>query len=57
MINVKDIAITTDSTCDLPQRFIDENDITVVPLTVLLDDTVYRDGVDIKPDEIGRAHV
>lgn len=52
MINIKDIAITTDSTCDLPQRFIDENDITVVPLTVLLDDTVYRDGVDIKPDDV-----
>lgn len=52
MVNVKDIAITTDSTCDLPQRFIDENDITVVPLTVLLDDTVYRDGVDIKPDDV-----
>ncbi|MDO4364986.1 MAG: DegV family protein, partial [Clostridia bacterium] len=43
MTNVKDIAITTDSTCDLPQRFIDENNITVVPLTVLLGDTVYRD--------------
>ncbi len=52
MVNVKNIAITTDSTCDLPQRFIDENDITVVPLTVLLDDTVYRDGVDIKPDDV-----
>lgn len=52
MINVKDIAITTDSTCDLPQRFIDENDITVVPLTVLLGDMVYRDGVDIKPDDV-----
>ncbi|MFR2017225.1 MAG: DegV family protein [Eubacterium sp.] len=52
MINVKDIEITTDSTCDLPQRFIDENDITVVPLTVLLGDTVYRDGVDIKPDDV-----
>lgn len=52
MNNVKDIAITTDSTCDLPQRLIDENDITVVPLTVLLGDTVYRDGVDIKPDDV-----
>lgn len=52
MTNAKDIAITTDSTCDLPQRFIDENDITVVPLTVLLGDTVYRDGVDIKPDDV-----
>ena len=36
----------------MPQRFIDENDITVVPLTVLLGDTVYRDGVDIKPDDV-----
>lgn len=52
MIDIKDIAITTDSTCDLPQRFIDENDITVVPLTVLLGDTVYRDGADIKPDDV-----
>ena len=52
MTDIKDIAITTDSTCDLPQRFIDENDITVVPLTVLLGDTVYRDGVDIKPDDV-----
>lgn len=52
MIDIKDIAITTDSTCDLPQKFIDENDITVVPLTVLLGDTVYRDGVDIKPDDV-----
>ena len=52
MIDIKDIEITTDSTCDLPQRFIDENDITVVPLTVLLGDTVYRDGVDIKPDDV-----
>lgn len=52
MIDIKDIAITTDSTCDLPQRFIDENDITVVPLTVLLGDTVYCDGVDIKPDDV-----
>jgi len=39
-------------TLPVPQRFIDENDITVVPLTVLLGDTVYRDGVDIKPDDV-----
>lgn len=52
MTNIKDIAVTTDSTCDLPQRFVDENNITVVPLTVLLGENVYRDGVDIKPDDI-----
>lgn len=52
MTNIKDIAITTDSTCDLPQELIEENEITVIPLTVLLGDSVYRDGVDIKPDDI-----
>ncbi len=52
MANIKDITITTDSTCDLPQRFIDENNIIVIPLTVLLGDTVYRDGVDIRPSDI-----
>lgn len=52
MTDFKDIAITTDSTCDLPQNLIEENEITVVPLTILLGDSVYRDGVDIKPDDI-----
>lgn len=52
MTNIKDIAITTDSTCDLPQELIEENEITVIPLTVLLGDSVYRDGVDIKPADI-----
>lgn len=52
MTNFKDIAITTDSTCDLPQELIEENEITVIPLTILLGDSVYRDGVDIKPDDI-----
>lgn len=52
MTNIKNIAITTDSTCDLPQELIEENEITVIPLTVLLGDSVYRDGVDIKPADI-----
>lgn len=52
MENKYNIAITTDSTCDLPQELIEENEITVIPLTVLLGDEVYRDGVDIKPQDI-----
>ena len=52
MTNINNIAITTDSTCDLPQELIEENEITVIPLTVLLGDSVYRDGVDIKPADI-----
>lgn len=52
MENKYNIAITTDSTCDLPQELIEQNEITVIPLTVLLGDEVYRDGVDIKPQDI-----
>ena len=52
MDNKSNIAITTDSTCDLPQSLIETNGITVIPLTVLLGDSVYRDGIDIKPNDI-----
>lgn len=52
MDNKSNIAITADSTCDLPQSLIESNDITVIPLTVLLGESVYRDGIDIKPNDI-----
>ena len=43
------IKILSDSTCDLPQQLLDENNITLVPLTVIKNDAAYRDGVDITP--------
>lgn len=52
MDNKKNIAITADSTCDLPDSYIKENEITVIPLSILLGDKVYHDGVDIKPADI-----
>lgn len=52
MATVKDIAICADSTCDLPQHLIEENDITIIPLSILLGDSEYSDGVDIKPNDI-----
>lgn len=52
MQNIKDIAITADSTCDLPQNIIEENHITIIPLTILLGEEVYSDGVDIMPQDI-----
>jgi len=45
------VIIVTDSTAYLPQEYIDELPIKVVPLTVNWDGETYRDGVDIKPDE------
>jgi len=41
------IAIVTDSTCDLPRAIVDDLGITVAPLYVRFGDEQYRDGVDI----------
>ena len=46
------IKILSDSTCDLSQAILEENNITVVPLTVIKDDKEYKDGVTITPAEI-----
>ncbi len=50
------IAISTDSTCDLTETVISQYGITVVPLSVLMDGKVYRDGVEMRPERIF-AHV
>lgn len=44
------IALVTDSTCDLPQEFIEKHQINVVPLSVHFGDTYYLDRVTLKPD-------
>jgi DegV family protein with EDD domain len=44
-------AIVTDSTCDLPPDLVARKSLTVVPLTIMLDGTEYRDGVDITAAE------
>jgi len=46
------IALVTDSSCDLPQRIIDEYGINVIPLRIIYKNNEYRDGMDIKPIEI-----
>jgi len=45
------IKIVTDSTCDLPEDFIDKYDIQVVPLSVNFDDNSYLDGIEISNKE------
>ena len=46
------IRIATDSTADLSPELIERYGIAVLPLTVILDDQAYLDGVDITPEEI-----
>lgn len=45
------VKIVTDSAADLPFDLAQELGITVVPVYVRFGDKVYRDGVDIGPDE------
>ena len=50
------IKIISDSTCDLPAKLIADHDITLTPLTVVMGDEQFKDGVTITPEEIF-AHV
>ena len=46
------IKILSDSTCDLSQAILEAHNITLVPLTVVMNDQQYKDGVTITPSVI-----
>lgn len=50
------IKILSDSTCDLSQELLNRYDISLVPLSVIMDGKDYKDGITITPAEIF-AHV
>ena len=50
------IKILSDSTCDLSQEILEKYNITVVPLTVVMNEMQFKDGITITPAEIF-AHV
>ena len=45
---VKKIALTADSTCDLPKELQAKYKITTIPLTITMGSNSYRDGIDLK---------
>lgn len=45
------IALVTDSTCDIPAEWIQQYQITVVPLTIIFGDQQYLDGVDLTAEQ------
>lgn len=49
---MKEVIITADSTCDLPSQIIEQKNIIITPLTVILGDESYKDGVDVFPKDI-----
>lgn len=46
------IKVTADSTCDLSKPLLKEWNITLTPLSVVVEGQSYHDGVDIVPDDI-----
>ncbi len=46
-----EIALVVDSTCDLPEEFLDEHQIYEVPLMLNFGDVQYLDGLTIKPEK------
>jgi len=45
------IGILTDSTCDLPQKLIDEYNIHIIPLTLRIGEEQYKDRKEINSDQ------
>ncbi len=45
------IGIVTDSTCDLPQYFVEQHELEVIPCILVLDGKEYVDGIDITRDQ------
>lgn len=54
MANDNNVIITADSTCDLPPKLVQDREITIIPLSILLGDDEYLDGVDVTPQDIYR---
>ena len=46
------IRIVIDSTTDIPQGFVEQYAIVVLPLFVIIEGREYRDGLDIRTDEV-----
>jgi DegV family protein with EDD domain len=58
VISVPNVAIVTDSVADLPLQVAEEFGITVVPLVIRFGTDLYRDGLDLGPDQFyGRLRI
>lgn len=44
--------ITSDSTCDLSEELIKANNITLIPIGIMLDGEMYHDNVDINAKKV-----
>jgi len=50
--NREKIAIMCDSCCDVPQDYVKQYQIYVLPMTIVYHDREYLDGIEITPEEV-----
>ncbi len=50
------VAVTTDSTADLTPALLEQYHITVFPLYIEMNGQLYRDGLDVTPDDLYRHY-
>jgi len=46
------IKICADSACDLPKELLAKHDIDILPITVIVEEKAYRDGLDITAEQM-----
>lgn len=51
-MNQEKIAVLVDTCCDVPQTFVEQYHMYVIPLKVIYKDAEYLDGVDITPEQV-----
>lgn len=49
---MKKLVISSDTTCDLPQSIVDENEIALCPITILLGTEEHRDTIDVNANGV-----
>lgn len=52
----KPVVITADSTCDLSQELLERYSVKTIPLTILLGEESYYDGLDFTPADMYRRY-
>ena len=48
------IRVSADSTCDSSPEIIERFNIAIIPLSITVGEEVFRDGVDIKSEDVFR---
>lgn len=46
------IKITADSTCDITKEIIEEYDFSIMPISIIYEDELYKDGIDITTQKL-----